>query len=88
MRTETCPSCEGKMGRYSTGRRVPKWFPCPTCKGKGKVLTQEGIAAALKSIRCPNCNKELSQVELTFRACKGGTFDFVASCPDCKEQKP
>ncbi len=89
MMTEPCPACEGKRGRYSTGRRVAKWFPCPACKGWGKLLTAVGIIAALKSVRCPNCNKALSQVELTLRAYKGDAygFDFVASCPDCKERR-
>ena len=32
-----CPTCEGKRGRYSYGRRVSKWIKCPTCDGTGEV---------------------------------------------------
>jgi hypothetical protein len=56
----TCPSCDGKRGHYSRGRRVSKFVNCPTCAGFGNVVDEDGKGcgecwyADLNAMRCGN----------------------------------
>jgi len=38
--------------RYRTMSQVT----CPTCKGKGTVMRDQGIFYGVKEVKCPNCN--------------------------------
>lgn len=42
MAKKTCPSCDGKKGRYeSWGTHGKGWYKCNTCGGKGFVFVDE-----------------------------------------------
>jgi hypothetical protein len=65
----TCPSCEGKRGHYSYGRRVSKYIKCPTCGGTGEV-SEDKHAQVLKTRQFLDLQRTGAWPSNTCEACK------------------
>ena len=59
-----CPSCHGSGAAAGTKRKT-----CPTCKGRGQVVSSNGFFRMQRP--CPNCHGSGSIVEKPCRECGG-----------------
>jgi molecular chaperone DnaJ len=63
-RQETCDRCDGSGAEPGTQLRM-----CPTCKGRGQIVTARGIFSIAQE--CPRCRGAGRSIEKPCRACDG-----------------
>ncbi len=61
---EVCEPCRGSGGEAGSGRKA-----CPTCHGRGQVVTARGIFSIAQT--CPRCKGAGQTIEKPCKACNG-----------------
>ncbi len=64
QRHTSCKHCKGTGAEPGSGRRT-----CPTCKGRGEVVTNKGFFSMRRT--CPTCNGRGEVIEKHCSECRG-----------------